>query len=72
MALYHPLPAPLLRLFRLTLQRRDQKVNVYAMGENVEDAFGRYLARVSKMKEDAAGLEFIQGDLANPHAQLHQ
>jgi len=40
------------------------------MGENVEDAFQRYLDRSSKLKENTENVEFIQGDLANPNAHL--
>ena len=70
MAIYHPIPAPLLHLFRLTLQLKGKPSNIYSMGESVEDAFKRYLERVIKLKENTENIEFIQGDLANPHANL--
>ena len=70
MAIYHPIPAPLLRLFRLTLQLKGKQSNVYSMGESVEDAFKRYLARIIKLKENTEDIEFVQGDLADPHGHL--
>ena len=71
MATYHPIPAPLLRLFLLTLRLKGKPSNIYSMGENVDDAFKRYLDRVIKLKENTENIELIQGDLANPHAHLH-
>jgi hypothetical protein len=71
MAIYHPIPTPLLQLFRLTLKLKGKKSNIYSMGESVEDAFKRYLERTIKLKESIEGIEFIQGDLADPHAHLH-
>ena len=70
MAIYHPIPAPLLRLFRLTLQFKGKPSNIYSMGESVEDAFKRYVARTIKLKENTEDIEFIQGDLADPHTHL--
>jgi hypothetical protein len=71
MTVHHPIPAPILHLFLLTLQFKGNLSNVYSMGENVEDALKRYLARITKMKENAEGIEFVEGDLANPHTQPH-
>ena len=70
MAIYHPIPAPLLHLFRLTLRLKGKLSNIYSMGENVEDAFKRYRDRSIKLKENTENVEFIQGDLANPNAHL--
>jgi hypothetical protein len=71
MTVYHPIPAPTLHLFLLTLQVKGKLSNVYSMGESVEDALKRYLARTTKMKDNAESIEFVQGDLANPHTQPH-
>ena len=67
MGIYHPIPAPLLHLFRLTLQVRGKLSNVYSMGESVDDSFKRYLARIIKLKENTEDIAFIEGDLADPH-----
>ncbi|GEM_PF-1937312 len=73
METYQPLQMPLLRLFRLTLQVKGKKQsNAYSMGENVEDAFKRYLARVIKMEENIQDIEFIEGDLADPHTRTRK
>jgi len=71
MAIYHPIPPPLLQLFRLTLQSKGKQSNAYSMGESVEDAFRRYIARAINRKENASEIKFIEGDLANPHGHLH-
>jgi hypothetical protein len=42
------------------------------MGESVDDAFNRYIAGVINRKENASDIEFVDGDLANPHAQLQR
>ncbi len=67
MAVYHSIPSPLLHLFRLTLQVKGTQSNAYSMGESVEDAFKRYLVRIVKLKDNASDVEFIDGDLADPH-----
>ena len=67
MAIYHPTLSPALYLFRLTLQVKGKLSNAYSMGESVDDAFKRYLARLIKMKENASDIEFVEGDLADPH-----
>lgn len=72
MGIYHPIPSPILHLFRLTLQRPGKLWNAYSMGENVDDAFKRHLAGVINRKEIASDITFVDGDLANPHAHLHQ
>ena len=71
MAIYHPIPAPLLHLFRLTLQMKGKLSNAYSMGESVDDAFVRYLARIVKVKENAEGIKLVEGDLADPHSHLY-
>jgi len=40
---------------------------VYSMGESVDDAYARHLAREVIRHEVTAGLELIAGDLANPN-----
>lgn len=70
MADYHRMPAPLLQLYRLTLLLKGNQLNAYSMGESVDDAFKRYIERVISLKENVADVEFVQGDLANPHGQL--
>jgi len=72
MALYNRIPPPVLHLFRLTLQRKGKLGNIYSLGENTQDAFQRYIARIVKLRENAAEIEFIDGDLANPHAHPDQ
>ncbi len=72
MAIYHPIPAPLLRLFRLTLHVKGKPSNAYSMGESVDDAFKRYLVRIVKLEEKSEDIVFVDGDLADPHAHLHQ
>ena len=71
MGIYHPIPTPLLHLFRLTLQVRGKLSNVYSMGESVEDLFKRYLARIVKLKESTEDIAFVEGDLADPHTHSH-
>lgn len=70
MAVYHPIPRPLLHLFRLTLQLNGKLWNVYSMGDSVDDAFNRHIAGVRQRKESVRGIELVDGDLANPHAHL--
>ena len=72
MAIYHPILSPILHLFRLTLKIRGKLSNAYSMGESVEDAFQRYLAHIIKLEEKAEDVVFVDGDLADPHAQPHQ
>jgi len=69
MAIYHP-TSPILHLFRLTLQLKGKLWNVYSMGKSAEDAFDRHIAGVINRKESANDIEFVDGDLANPHARL--
>lgn len=71
MAIYHPIPRPLLHLFRLTLQLNGKLWNVYSMGDSVENAFDSHIAGVLRRKESAGGIELVDGDLANPHEHLH-
>ncbi len=61
---------PQLFLFRLTLRMNGKQSLVYSMGESVDDAFTRHLAREVNRSEVTAGLEFIAGDLANPNVHL--
>ncbi len=68
MALYQRIPPPVLHLYRLTLQRKGKLGNIYSLGETTEDAFQRYIARIVKLRENVTEIEFIAGDLANPHA----
>jgi hypothetical protein len=63
---------PLLQLFRLTIQLRDARTNAYSMGSNATDAYERYVARALHRKENIAGLEFVEGELANPHGASHR
>jgi len=72
MGIYHPIPLPILHLFRLTLQVKGKLWNAYSMGESVDDAFNRHMAGMINRKESASGIEFVDGDLANPHPLLHQ
>ena len=70
MAIHHEISPSLMHLFRLTLQLKGKLWNVYSMGKSVEDAFNRHIAGVIDRKESATGIEFVDGDLANPHARL--
>jgi hypothetical protein len=63
---------PLLQLFRLTIQLGDARTNAYSMGSTVADAYERYVARAVNRKENIAGLEFVEGELANPHGASHR
>ncbi len=71
-AIYHPILSPILHLFRLTLHVKGKLSNAYSMGESVEDAFQRYLARLVKLEEKPEDVVFVDGDLADPHAHPHQ
>ena len=71
MLAYHPIPTPLLHLFLLTLQVKGKLSNAYSMGESVDDAYARYLARIARVKGNVEGIQFVDGGLADPHAHLH-
>lgn len=63
---------PLLQLFRLTIQAKEQRTNAYSMGSTAADAYERFLARALNRKENVAGLELVDGELANPHGASHR
>jgi hypothetical protein len=63
-------PAPLLHLYRLTIDFRGDKSDVYSMATSVETAFNRYLDRLSSRKESAVGVLLLHGELADPRAGL--
>jgi hypothetical protein len=70
MAMNHEISRPILHLFRLTLQLNGKLWNAYSMGKSAEDAFDRHIAGVMERKETITDIEFVDGDLANPHARL--
>ncbi len=72
MAIYHPILAPILHLFRLTLKVKGKLSNAYSMGESVEDAFKRYVVRLIKFEGKPEDIEFVDGDLADPHTHQPQ
>ena len=57
------------RLYLLTLRMQGELSNAYSMATSVEDAYSRYLDRLARRKESAVGVEFVRGELANPHAE---
>jgi hypothetical protein len=41
------------------------------MGKSAEDVFDRHITGVMERKESITDIEFVDGDLASPHACLH-
>ena len=61
-------PAPTNYLYRLTIQVKGLTSDVYSMATSVDSAFERYLERVTRQKESAAGVVLLHGERADPHA----
>ncbi len=61
-------PAPTNYLYRLTIQSKGLKSDVYSMSTSVNSAFDRYLERLERQKESALGVVLIHGERADPHA----
>jgi hypothetical protein len=68
----YPLPLPRTYLYQLTLRRKGEKSNVYSTGISVDDAFRRYLDRLTRRHETDINIELVQGEFANPNLSTHQ
>lgn len=67
---FQRIPTPKLYLFLLTLRSKGQSGNVYSLGENVHDAFDRYMQGMVSRKENSNDIEFLAGEFANPHMNV--
>ena len=64
----YPQPLPQgAHLYLLTIERWGKVSNVYCMAISPNDAFDRYLDRLTRRLESTAGIELIHGEPANPH-----
>lgn len=66
-----PFPAQA-HLYLLTIQRFGETSNVYCMAMNAEDAFTRYLDRLTRRKENVIGIELVHAETADPHIHPHR
>ncbi len=69
----YPQPLPTqAHLYLLTIQRFGEVSNVYCMAMNAEDAFARYLDRLTRRNENVIGIELVHAETADPHIHDHR
>ena len=66
-----PFPAQA-QLYLLTIQQFGQTSNVYCMAMSPEDAFTRYLDRLTRRRESIVGIELVHAETADPHVHSHR
>ncbi len=69
---FNTVPRPRLTLFRLIVRMQGMQSVIYSLGQNVDDAFARWVAHLLNRQESTVGFELITGDLANPYTSPHR